>query len=149
MKRFEEGKEGEREGLEPMSLIKAFCSLPRKESSDNDPLKGERILMSVCTGSLFLGLAGVLGGNEMKFTTHPAFYPKLSLILGKKGARGLVEDRFVINKVNEDGLRIITCGGVSSGIDGALWVVQHVGGKESREGVEKIVLLEGREGLVL
>lgn len=137
-----------------MGLIKAFCELPRKEKEEGDyPLNGERILFSVCTGSLFLATAGVLDAPNLKVTTHPVFYQNLREILTARKGEGegdrVVKDRFVVNKVNEKGVRIVTCGGVTSGFHGALWLVGYVGGAEARRKVEEIVCFEGVEGLVL
>ena len=62
----------------------------------------------------------------------------------------VVEERFVVNKLDEqNGLRIITAGGVSSGIDAALWLVGELVGKESKEKVEFIVQHAHRTGIVM
>jgi transcriptional regulator GlxA family with amidase domain len=78
------------------------------------------VLMSVCTGAFKLGAAGVLDGKEA--TTHHDFYdkfasqfPKVKLIRGK---------RFV-----QSDPTVITAGGLSSGIDGALHVVEQYFGR--------------------
>ncbi|PMD14108.1 class I glutamine amidotransferase-like protein [Hyaloscypha hepaticicola] len=135
---------------EPLHLIKAFASLPKREDGR------ARILFSVCTGSLFLAEAGVLDG--LTVTTHPEYYGKLREILHAKvegegkgeGDRTMVvEERFVVNRTDEEGLRVVTAGGVSSGIDGALWVVGELVGRECKEGVEGIVQHAYRSGVVL
>lgn len=135
-----------------MELIKAFCALQRKKIDKNDPLSGERILFSVCTGSLFLATAGVLSSPKLKVTTHPRYYSVLKEILKEREKKGegeggeVVESRYVVNKVDEKGVRVVTCGGVTSGFDGALWLVERIGGGESREWVQGIELYEGRGG---
>jgi putative intracellular protease/amidase len=141
-------------GEEPMGLIRAFSELPKKEKEEGgrDLLNGERILFSVCTGSLFLATAGAFDAPELKVTTHPVFYQNLRDILTSRGEEGegkVTKDRFVVNKVNEKGVRIVTCGGVTSGFHGALWLVGFVGGAEARRKVEEIVVFEGVEGLIL
>jgi len=128
---------------EPIHLIKAFAALPKKD--DGTP----RFLLSVCTGSLFLAEAGVLEG--LTATTHPEYYGNLRDIVKAKGTKTtVVEERFVVNKLDEqNGLRIITAGGVSSGIDAALWLVGELVGKESKEKVEFIVQHAHRTGIVM
>jgi transcriptional regulator GlxA family with amidase domain len=129
---------------EPLDLIKAFAALPKKENG------GVRVLLSVCTGSLFLAEAGVLGG--MTATTHPRYYGKLREIVKVKGEgkTKVVEERFVVNRTDVGaGLRIITAGGVSSGIDAALWLVGSVVGEDVKESTAEIVQHEHRSGMVL
>ncbi len=68
---------------------------------------------SVCTGSLLLGAAGVLGG--LSATTHFAARP----LLAKYGATPSDE------RVVEEG-KVITAAGVSSGIDMALLLAERL-----------------------
>jgi transcriptional regulator GlxA family with amidase domain len=129
---------------EPLDLIKAFAALPKKENGS------VRILLSVCTGSLFLAEAGVLGG--MTATTHPGYYGKLREIVKVKGEgkTNVVEERFVVNRTDVGaGLRIITAGGVSSGIDAALWLVGSVVGEDVKERTAETVQHAHRSGMVL
>jgi transcriptional regulator GlxA family with amidase domain len=72
---------------------------------------------SVCTGSIFLALAGVLDGLDA--TTHWAAYDRLRSL----GARPTEE------RVVERG-KIITAAGVSSGIDMGLTLVARIYGEE-------------------
>jgi transcriptional regulator GlxA family with amidase domain len=79
------------------------------------------VTLSVCTGSLILAKAGVLDG--LRATTH---HNCLALLRELAPNTEVVEtDRFVDNG------RIITTGGVSAGIDGALHVVQRLLGAEA------------------
>jgi len=137
------GSKGVLQGkTEPLDLIKAFAALPKKEDGSI------RTLMSVCTGSLFLAEAGVLNGKTA--TTHPDYYGQLREMVAGNGTTKVVEDRFVVNKTDEErGLRIITAGGVSSGIDAALWLIGDVAGKESMEKVAHSVQHAHRGGVVL
>lgn len=80
---------------EPIPLIKAWAELQKK-----DPSK-ERTLFSVCTGSLFLAVAGVLQG--LAATTHPDYYTKFELLLQEAARNGggigtdVQEERYVVN----------------------------------------------------
>ena len=56
-------------GSEPLALIRAFVTLPKREDGR------VRILLSVCTGSLFLASQGVLKG--LTAGTHPSYIGKL------------------------------------------------------------------------
>jgi transcriptional regulator GlxA family with amidase domain len=78
------------------------------------------VTMSVCAGSFVLGSAGVLSGQSA--TTHHEFYDKFAeLFPDVRLERGV---RFVEND------KISTAGGLTSGIDLALHVVQRYFGAE-------------------
>jgi transcriptional regulator GlxA family with amidase domain len=77
--------------------------------------------MSVCTGAFLLAKTGLLDGLEA--TTHHDFYDRFAQQFPKiKLVRGL---RYVEN----DGGRLCTAGGISSGIELALRVVQRYFGQ--------------------
>jgi transcriptional regulator GlxA family with amidase domain len=78
---------------------------------------------SVCTGSIFLGLAGVLDGVDA--TTHWSSYDRLAAL----GARP-TEQRVV-----ERG-KIITAAGVSAGIDMGLTLAARMFGDEIAEAIQ-------------
>jgi len=125
---------------EPLDLIRAFVALPKKTDGT------VRTLLSVCTGSLFLGEAGVLEG--LTATTHAAYYDKLREVTG--GKTKVLEERFVVNKVNEEkGLRIVTSGGVSCGLDSCLWLIEHVAGGESKARAAFTIQYAWREGIII
>ncbi|EPE29414.1 Class I glutamine amidotransferase-like protein [Glarea lozoyensis ATCC 20868] len=127
---------------EPISLIKTFSELPKREDG------GVRTLMSVCTGSLFLAESGVLAGKSA--TTHPLYTEKLKTILEPQGGKVYHEERFVANPIDEEkGLRIVTGGGISAGMDAALFVIGEVLGKEKMEKAAWTVQYNRREGVVL
>ncbi len=81
------------------------------------------VTMSVCTGAFQLGRAGLLSGKEA--TTHHQFYDQFARAFPDvKLKRGL---RFV------EGPKISTAGGLTSGIDLALRVVERYFGREIAE----------------
>ena len=81
------------------------------------------VTMSVCTGAFQLGRAGLLAGKEA--TTHHDFFDQFARAFPDvKLKRGL---RFV------EGAKISTAGGLTSGIDLALRVVERYFGRETAE----------------
>ncbi len=83
---------------------------------------------SVCTGSLVLGAAGLLKG--LTATTHWSCYPELE-------AHGAVAtDQRVVEHVDR---RIITAGGVSSGIDMALRLVELMVDRTAAEAAQLMI----------
>jgi transcriptional regulator GlxA family with amidase domain len=81
------------------------------------------VTMSVCTGAFQLGRAGLLNGQEA--TTHHEFFEQFAKAFPDvKLKRGL---RFVENQ------KISTAGGLTSGIDLALRVVERYFGREMAE----------------
>jgi transcriptional regulator GlxA family with amidase domain len=82
------------------------------------------VLLSVCTGALLLGAAGLLERRSAT-THHDAFEELAALSPTTQVVRG---QRFV-----RSGERIVTSAGVSAGVDASLYVVQHLTGRETRE----------------
>jgi len=81
------------------------------------------VTMSICTGAFQLGKAGLLAGKEA--TTHHDFFDQFARAFPDvKLKRGL---RFV------EGSKISTAGGLTSGIDLALRVVERYFGRETAE----------------
>ena len=78
---------------------------------------------SVCTGALLLGAAGLLRGLEA--TTHWLALDELSAF----GARP------VQRRVVEQG-KVITCAGVSAGIDMALTLAARIAGEDRARGIQ-------------
>jgi transcriptional regulator GlxA family with amidase domain len=78
-------------------------------------------LLSVCTGALLLAQAGLLKG--LKATTHASAFGELAEI--SSDITILKDERWVDNG------KIITAGGVSAGIDMALYVVHMLLGDEA------------------
>jgi transcriptional regulator GlxA family with amidase domain len=79
------------------------------------------LTLSVCTGSLVLGAAGLLDG--LRATTHHQAYDTL---------RRLVPTATVVEGVKAvDAGRIVTSGGISAGIDMSLGIVARLLGAEA------------------
>jgi len=89
-----------KEKAQPLTLIKAFADLQTRY-----PEK-ERTLVSISTGSLLLGHAGILSG--LSATTHPDYFAKFETINGAASQRDLserpdvLEERYVVNNLRFD-----------------------------------------------
>jgi len=81
------------------------------------------LVLSVCTGALLLGKAGLL--DDLSATTHHDTYTLLRALAPR--TRVLEGERFV------DAGRVVTSAGVSAGIDMALHVVERLLGSELAE----------------
>ena len=105
-----------------MRLISAFATMERHGE------KPQRILLSICTGAIFLGTLGIF--NDRFCTTHWKAYKGLNTRVQKPtvkmpGSPGTVlPARFVDSGVNEWDVRIISSGGISCGLDASLHVVK-------------------------
>jgi transcriptional regulator GlxA family with amidase domain len=83
-----------------------------------------KLKVSVCTGALLLGAAGFLKGKRA--TTHPTALRELAPF-----CQTVLESRIV------DEGNLITAGGVSSGIDAGLFVVERLAGEETKAKIAK------------
>ncbi|KAF2200328.1 class I glutamine amidotransferase-like protein [Delitschia confertaspora ATCC 74209] len=120
-------------------LIHTFSKLPAT------PGRNPRVLLSICTGAILLANLGIF--NAHYCTTHWGIYSLLPAYL-KAGAEWattstsqssqnnqyqagmLIPARFVDAGVNANGVRIISSGGISCGIDASLHVVKRRYGEE-------------------
>lgn len=96
----------------------------------NQAKNTETTIMSVCVGAYILAHTGLLNGK--KVTTHweaieslQKEYPKLIMI---KNVRYVADGRFV------------TTGGVTSGIDGALFLISKIDGPKMAQNVADILV---------
>jgi transcriptional regulator GlxA family with amidase domain len=92
------------------------------------------LLLSVCTGALILGAAGLLNGLEA--TTHFGAYEELRA--AAPNCRVRTDQRYV------DAGRVITSAGVSAGIDMALHVVARLHGDDVAQETARYMEYEGR-----
>ena len=186
-----------KEQSEPVALMQAYAKLQM-----NDPSK-ERTLMSIGTGSLILGQAGLLQG--MAATTHPDYYTKFEIICKEAARRGdleqtdVMEENYVVNNARFDlgdklddnpfiltkrpdgrrksiarqgsnawkesvkrresnarraalklgGLRLITSGGVTSGLDASLYLVAAMVSHDSAQEVARLLQYTWNKGVTV
>lgn len=86
-----------------------------------DQAQEAELIVSVCTGALLLGAAGLLDG--LQATTHHSALDELAETAPKCT---IVRDRRYV-----DNGRIITSAGITAGIDTSLYVVQRLLGSET------------------
>jgi len=104
-------------GVNALMEDQEILEFVRKQATD------ARIMMSVCTGALVFGAAGLLKGR--KATTHWASHH----LLNHFGATP-VKSRVVV-----DG-RLVTTAGVTAGYDGALRVVEILRGTQAAQSLQ-------------
>jgi len=92
----------------------------------------DKIVMSVCVGFLTLANTGLLSGK--KATTH---YMTINQVHGNKQYRDI--DLVKNVRYVEDG-NFITTGGITSGIDGALFLIEKLNGSNIAQQVADIMV---------
>ncbi|GAA5056962.1 transcriptional regulator GlxA family with amidase domain [Thermocatellispora tengchongensis] len=92
------------------------------------------VLASVCTGALLLGAAGLLDGRPC--VTHHRAVADLVAAGGRHVAARVVDDGDVV-----------TAGGITSGLDLALWLVERHLGADASALLERVLEYERREPL--
>lgn len=125
-------------GSEESKFIEAFNKeAPAKR--DN----GEKLILSVCTGALLLGSTGALAG--LTVTTHHKALDTLGEICrnaseGVESAKPveIVSKRYVDAGLNAAGIRIVTSGGISCGLDASLYAGSLKTSVEAAEFVSRI-----------
>ena len=116
----------DRDGPE-VKFLRAYASLPPRSQ------RRERVILSVCTGALLLGCTQLLRGRRA--TTHHKALDVLRHVCYNGGATGeqateVIKARYVDGGFLDNGTRIVTSGGISSGIDASLYVLSLVAGRE-------------------
>ena len=113
-------------------FVESFTQLQSEEK--------QRVLLSVCTGVALVASMGAFAG--MKATTHHMSYDSLKEENGSidvvRGAESDGVMRYVDGGLTKNGLRVVSTGGVSCGMDGALHVVELKVGRESAEFTAKM-----------
>ncbi|MCB2225159.1 MAG: DJ-1/PfpI family protein [Desulfarculaceae bacterium] len=89
-----------------------------------------QILASVCTGAVWLARAGLLDG--LTVTTHPRFRAQL--------ARDYPKVTVINNRLVDSG-GVVTAGGVASGVDLGLYLLERFYGWETRR--QEAIRLDG------
>ncbi|KAJ5819554.1 hypothetical protein N7474_005145 [Penicillium riverlandense] len=138
--------------LELVDFIIAFA----KPQSHIQTDQKQRTILSVCVGGLLLGVAGVLDG--LTATTHrlatkalrTACEEYITKTHNAKGTRIIPEDPcdavpYCDAGINESGVRIITTGAVTNGIDGALHFVALRMGRSAAVEVAELIGHHWRE----
>ncbi|OAL43829.1 transcriptional regulator [Pyrenochaeta sp. DS3sAY3a] len=129
------------EGKELTGLIRKFSQSKPKEAN------GQRILQSVCSGSILLAAAGVLANRTA--TTHHLGFDMLKQVAdeaaGGQSNINVVRKRWVDGGLTDAGVRIVNAGGVSSGIDSTLWIVEQTVGKKASDWAAEIAEFERRD----
>lgn len=118
-----------------IQFVKAFNDADVKREKGD-----ERILLSVCTGALLVAAAGSLKG--LKATTHHTALKLLKELDESIDVVPTVGDggvgRYVDSGFNAQGIRVVTAGGVTCGLDAGLFVAELKAGREAAEFGAKI-----------
>ncbi|GIK05303.1 hypothetical protein Aspvir_009409 [Aspergillus viridinutans] len=125
-----------------IQIIQKFSSLPKDESRVHP-----RLLLSVCSGAFFLASAGILAGRRA--TTHYTIIPELAELCAKYDQTEVIRKRFVDAGLLDNGVRVVSSGGISSGFDAALYVVEILCGLSCAEKASDVLDYQWRrsEGL--
>jgi len=137
---------------ELLKIVTAFAKLPPSPRVGG----GERVIMSICTGALFLGYAGVFDG--LKATTHYLALDQLRTVCADyvkrtSGAKGTEvvpvvptdSIRYVDAGTNAKGVRVISSGGISCGLDATLYLVAQRLGKDTAISIAAMMEYAWRE----
>ncbi|KAJ5318077.1 hypothetical protein PENANT_c004G07723 [Penicillium antarcticum] len=125
-----------------LDLIRKFAALPQSSS-------GTRILFSVCTGAFLLGAAGVIAG--MTVTTHHHGLDRLREICAQSNdaeaaVTNVVHKRYIDGGLLRGGnVRLITAGGISSGLDATCYIVRELTTVEMAKFVVRVMEYDWRE----
>lgn len=94
----------------------------------------EKWLVSICTGAGFLAARGLLSGKTV--TAHWAYLDRVKQLCDEASKKygvaetSVVRMRWVNAGETDSGVKLVTAGGVSCGIDCTLWMVSELAGME-------------------
>ncbi|KAK4495029.1 hypothetical protein PRZ48_013356 [Zasmidium cellare] len=111
------------------SVLKTFIALPPRESNP-------RVLISICAGVFFLAEEGLLKGKVA--TSHYSALGDIQKLCDRHGGTKIVRQHYV-DVGDVDGLRVIVSGGITSGFDAALYLVEVQQGFEVAEGARAVM----------
>lgn len=116
-----------------IKIIQDFCSLPA------DPSRTvPRVLLSICSGSFFLAVTGILANRRV--TTHYLILKELQELCAKYGSgTEVVRKKFVDAGTLENGVRVVSSGGLTSGIDASLYAIELLTNMQEAERVSEIM----------
>ncbi|RDW67639.1 hypothetical protein BP6252_09035 [Coleophoma cylindrospora] len=104
-----------------LALIRDFIAQPRRA-----PGQQARVVFSVCTGALLLGAAGAFEGKMA--TTHHLCVDTLKQICGEHTE--VLQRRYVDAGELGNGTRVLSAGGISSGLDATCYLIESLLGLE-------------------
>ncbi|KGO40448.1 DJ-1 domain, InhA-type [Penicillium expansum] len=126
-----------------LDLIRKFAALPADRSL------GTRVLLSVCTGAFLLGAAGVLGA--MTVATHHHALDRLRDICARshapdEPATTVLHQRYLDGGLLKGrGVRLLTAGGVSSGLDATFYLVSQLATPDMAAFIARVMEYDWRE----
>lgn len=118
-------------------IIKEFAALPSRDAADGRP---PRVLLSICSASFFLAVAGVLANRRV--TTHHLIIKELEDLCAKlygAGSTEVVRKKFVDVGALENGIRVVASGGLTSGFDASLYAIELITNVKEAERVSGIL----------
>lgn len=118
-------------------IIKEFAALPSRSTADERP---PRVLLSICSGSFFLAVAGVLANRRV--TTHYLIIKELEALCAKlygAGAPEVVRKRFVDVGTLDNGVRVVASGGLTAGFDASLYAIELITNMKEAERVSEVL----------
>ncbi|KUL83107.1 hypothetical protein ZTR_11021 [Talaromyces verruculosus] len=118
-------------------IVKEFAALPSRSTADGRP---PRVLLSICSGSFFLAVAGVLANRRV--TTHYLIIKELEALCVKlygAGAPEVVRKRFVDVGTLDNGVRVVASGGLAAGFDASLYAIELITNMKEAERVSEVL----------